>query len=67
MRSHQNMTPLKHVAVLCTVFSAILLAAPARLAQNAPNNDRVRAFQLLHDGNFSDAQALFEKLVVANP
>jgi tetratricopeptide (TPR) repeat protein len=65
MRSHQNMTRFKYSVVLC-IAAAILLAAPAGLGQNAPNNDRVRAFQLLHDGNFPDAQALLEKLAVAN-
>lgn len=57
----------KHLLVLCVTFGAMLCTAPARFAQNTPNTDRVRALQLLHDGNFSDAQALLEKLAVANP
>ena len=67
MKSHQHMSPFKHLVVLCIAFSATLLAAPARLAQNAPNNDRVTALNLLHEGKFSEAQALLEKLAVANP
>src|SRR5262245_41492290 len=66
MRSHHKLRTVKHVTVLCVTFTAILLAAPPRFAQNAPNDDRARAFQLLHEGKFSEAQALFERLAVAN-
>src|SRR6478672_3820769 len=67
MRSHHHMTTCKYLMVLCVTFMAMLLAAPARFAQNAPNDDRARALQLLHAGKFSDAQVLLEKLAVANP
>ena len=66
MRSHQTMT-FKHLMLLCVTFGAMLCTAPAQFAQNAANTDRARAFQLLHEGKFSDAQDLFEKLAVATP
>ena len=66
MRSHQDMTIFKRLIVLCVTFSAMVFAAPARFAQNS-SNDRARAFQLLHEGKFSDAQELLEKLAVATP
>jgi tetratricopeptide (TPR) repeat protein len=67
MRSHRKITIFEHLMVVCAVVVAMLVAAPARFAQNAPTDDRARAFQLLHEGKFSDAQALLEKLAVTNP
>jgi tetratricopeptide (TPR) repeat protein len=57
----------KHLMLLCVTFGAMLCTAPAQFAQNVATTDRARAFQLLHEGKFSDAQDLFEKLAVATP
>ena len=66
MTSHHKIRDFKRPLLLCIVLAVMLFAAPGRFAQDVPNTDRVRALQLLHEGKFSEAQALLEKLAVAN-
>src|ERR1041384_1936852 len=45
----------------------LLLLAPVLTASAQDDEDRHRAFQLIKDAKYPEAQALFEKLAVAHP
>jgi tetratricopeptide (TPR) repeat protein len=57
-----NLHKLPQLAIL-----VLLLVAPCVTASAQDNDDRHRAFQLLKEAKYPEAQALFEKLAVANP
>ena len=53
--------------VLCTLTALLFTAAPISFAQTDSQQERARAFALLQEGKFAEAQEKFEKLIAANP
>ena len=70
MLSTQNALQLKRLNAYCALFlAAFILCAPARVSAQVPadfEKERDKAFQLLQDGRFAEAQQSFEKLAAAN-
>lgn len=70
MQTHRLISPRRTLFLFTwlALISTMILCVPARLmAQNAPDAERERAFQLWEASNFVEAIPLLQKLSVANP
>jgi len=57
----------RRLVVCACALALLLMASPNLVVRGAQNTDRDRAFQLLREGKFADAQQILEKLAVEKP